>query len=140
MIIGNEKADPGSFDEIVTKHCILWREIGLKLGLKSSVLDIIDADNPNDQKKRLSKTLDAWIKQDQDKATWGVLELAITNANRAQLALPLLSYLDTGKEYVFAFSSTKCIFQMMKLNFICTVPCVVYISWNFTEWYIHALY
>ena len=97
-ILGNEKADPSTFDEIVSKYCRLWREIGLKLRLQSSVLDIIEDDYPNDQRKRLSKTLDAWIKQDQNKATWGVLELAITNANRAKLSLSPLSDLNTGTE------------------------------------------
>jgi len=97
LIVGDQKADPSAFPEIITDHCGLWRAIGLKLGLQSSVLGIIEADFPNDQRQRLSKTLDTWIKQDQDKATWGVLELAITNAIRAELALPSLSNLDTGK-------------------------------------------
>jgi len=70
------------------------------LGLQSSVLDIIEADYPHDQRKRLSKTLDAWIKQDQDKATWGVLELAITNANRVELALSPLPDLNTSKNTI----------------------------------------
>ena len=70
------------------------------MGLQSSVLDIIEADYPHDQRKRLSKTLDAWIKQDQDKATWGVLELAITNANRVELALSPLSDLNTSKNTI----------------------------------------
>ena len=70
--------------EILTKHAGLWREVGLNLGLKSYLLDNIEEEN-HLQRKRFEKTLEAWIKQDQDNATWGVLELAITNANRAML-------------------------------------------------------
>ena len=66
--------------------------------MQSSVLDIIETDYPNDQRKHLSKTLDAWMKQDRDRATWGVLELAITNANRAELALSPLLDLNTCKD------------------------------------------
>ena len=35
--------------------------------------------------------LNSWVKMDQDKATWGTLELALSNANRVELGLdPLL--------------------------------------------------
>ena len=83
----------------------MWREIGLKLRLENSVLDIIEVEHTQ-QRKRLEKTLDAWLKQNQDKATWGVLELAITNANRAELALQPLSDLDTSKNIYVAISVT----------------------------------
>lgn len=64
------------------------------MGLESCVLDNIAADHSPVQ-KCLEKTLDAWLKQDQDKATWGVLELAITNANRVKLGLEPLQNLDS---------------------------------------------
>ena len=93
-VLGDKKADPNSFDDILTKYCIQWRGIGLKLGLEKCILDNIEADHPL-QRECLEKTLDAWLKQDQDKATWGVLELAITNANRVKLALEPLQSLDS---------------------------------------------
>jgi len=34
--------------------------------------------------------LDKWLRLDGDKATWGVLELAITNANHEDLGLPAI--------------------------------------------------
>jgi len=49
-------------------------------------------DEDNQQKNRFQETLHAWIEQDQDNATWCILELAITNANRAVLGLNINSF------------------------------------------------
>ena len=54
------------------------------MGLKFAVLQNIECEN-RQQRRRFEETLHAWIYQDQDRATWGILELAITNANRAEL-------------------------------------------------------
>ena len=43
-----------------------------------------------DKEKGIQKTLDAWMEQCQDEATYGALELAITNANRVKLGLKKL--------------------------------------------------
>ena len=75
-----------SINEILTKHCTLWRGTGLNLGLDESVLNNIQNDY-KEQRKCFEVTLQKWSSLDQDKATWGVLELALTNANRADLSL-----------------------------------------------------
>lgn len=72
--------------EIITKYSTLWYQIGLKLNLANSVLDNIEADESN-QRDRFKKTLDSWLMQDGENATWGLLELAITNVNREHLGL-----------------------------------------------------
>ena len=93
-----EKVDL-SDGEILTKYAGLWRGVGLNLGLKSFLLNNIEEEN-HLQRQRFEKTLDAWIKQDQDNATWSVLELAITNANRAVLGLKRLTK-SMIKRYVY---------------------------------------
>ena len=73
--------------EILTPYSPLWRQIGLELGLGASVLTIIEAD-VSEQRDRFRKTLEDWLRLDQQRATWGVLELAITNVNRHYFDLP----------------------------------------------------
>ncbi|XP_065901708.1 uncharacterized protein [Dysidea avara] len=83
-------ADANSFTEFLTQYSFLWNKIGLKLGLSRSVLENIQADIPK-QVDRFERTLQDWLKLDGDSATWGVLELAMTNANRQYFELkPLL--------------------------------------------------
>ena len=60
------------------------------LGLSSSVLDITETEITK-QRDRFERTLNDWLRQDGEDATWGVLELAIANVNRQYLGLPLLS-------------------------------------------------
>jgi len=118
---GDDKVTPNSFGDIVTRYASLWREIGLKLGLEISVLDNIEADCPQ-QRKRLEKILDAWLKLDQDNATWGALELAITNANRAELGLEPLSDLAASKICVHNYAVIA--FSMYTVHKIadCIIP------------------
>jgi len=88
--LADDKADANDVDDILTDYCRLWRGVGLKLGLQASVLGNIE-DDYSRQRKRFEKTLHAWMGQYGDNATWGVLELAITNANRVDLGLKPLS-------------------------------------------------
>ena len=60
------------------------------LGLSSSVLDITESEITK-QRDQFERTLNDWLRQDGEGATWGVLELAITNVNRQYLGHPLLS-------------------------------------------------
>jgi len=85
LFTDNQIADPANINELLTRHCTLWRGTGLNLGLKESLLDSIEHDHKA-QRKCFDITLKMWLQKDQDKATWGVLELAITNANRAELS------------------------------------------------------
>ncbi|XP_065903573.1 uncharacterized protein [Dysidea avara] len=84
--------DANSVNEICTKYSVMWRQIGLKLGLDASVLDNVEADY-HEQRKRFEVTLRKWMKLAGDNATWDLLELAITNANREDLSLEALSEL-----------------------------------------------
>ena len=88
-LIGDEIADLVDINEILTEHCKLWKGTGLNLGLAGSVLDNIEQDHST-LRKRFEETLKMWLRKDQGKATWGALELAITNANRAELSYPKL--------------------------------------------------
>ena len=88
--LAGDKADANDIEDILTDHCRLWRGVGLKLGLQASVLNNIE-DDYSRIRKRFEKTLDAWMGQYGDNATWGTLELAITNANRVDLGLKPLS-------------------------------------------------
>ena len=69
----------------VTKYAKDWRNIGLELGLQLGVLDNIEG-NDQQVQKCLQKMLDRWLKSNLN-ATWKILEVALTNANRLQLGL-----------------------------------------------------
>ena len=87
--LANDTVDPDDIENILTEYCGLWRGVGLKLGLKVAVLNSIEEDH-HGRRKHFQKTLDAWMRQCQDEATYGALELAITNANRVELGLKKL--------------------------------------------------
>lgn len=74
----------------LTKHCPLWMEIGLKLGLKQSVLDVIKLDNYMKHRDCFRITLQKWLEQNVH-ADWKTLELAITNAARESRDLDALN-------------------------------------------------
>ncbi|XP_065900605.1 uncharacterized protein [Dysidea avara] len=86
----DQKPTESELNRFLTKYCTLWRPIGLKLKLKSSVLDMIKGSHQTDQRECLRVTLWKWLQLDRDNATWQTLELAITNANREELDLPPL--------------------------------------------------
>ena len=88
-MIADEIADAAGIDEILAKYCTLWKGTGRNLGLSESVLDCIEEDY-KEQRKCFEITLKMWLLQDQEKATWVVLELAITNSIRAKLSLEKL--------------------------------------------------
>ena len=71
---------------VIKQHARDWRVIGLQLQLDTTVLDIISKDNPLDCTFCFEKTLEKWLELVPD-ATWKMLEIAITNARRAQLGL-----------------------------------------------------
>ena len=76
----------GGLYKFLTKHCGYWRSIGVNLGLSNDVLNMIQRDWPTQERERLRVTLEKWLDQD-IKATWSTLELAITNAYREELNL-----------------------------------------------------
>ena len=74
-----------------------WKAIGLELNLKTSTLEIIEKDNPLNCAACFERTLDMWLKSTPH-ATWRILEVAITNVQRARLGLKPLP--DANGEYV----------------------------------------
>ena len=72
--------------KFLTKYCGHWRSIGLNLGLSNDVLNVIQSDHPAQEGERFRIVLQRWLEQD-IKATWSTLELAITNARRKELTL-----------------------------------------------------
>jgi len=74
------------YSKVVPHHAIRWRTVGIELGLAKSVLDSIEDDYPHNM-NRMQRMLDKWILQDGINATWAKLETAITNVQRAELAL-----------------------------------------------------
>ena len=81
--LDDQRPDVRDLQRFLTSYCEYWRDIGLQLGLQSSVLDQVAADC-HAQRERFRVTLDRWL-QVNVRVTWGDLELAITNANRAGL-------------------------------------------------------
>ena len=73
---------------VTRKYATDWYDIGIELGLELDVLDIIKKDNPQDSVTCFQKSLDKWLKLNNDSATWRTLEVALTNVvNRTKLGL-----------------------------------------------------
>ena len=70
---------------VTKKYAADWKDIGLELNLK---LDILKNIQKNNQKveDRFEDVLDKWLKL-APKATWRMLEAALTNVRRQQLGL-----------------------------------------------------
>ena len=83
---------PGSKDlhRFLTDYCKYWRDIGVQLGLKSSVLDLVASAHPMQDRECFRVTLEKWLQLNVG-VTWSNLELAITNANRENLGLQPLA-------------------------------------------------
>ena len=81
IYVANERPHMKELHRYLTDYCEFWRPTGLNLGLESSVLGLIEANNLHQQRKCFRKTLERWLQQDVQ-ATWCKLELAITNAKR----------------------------------------------------------
>ena len=65
----------------ITRYTPLWYEIGIKLGLKTALLDVIKLDHYMKHRECFRVTLQKWLEQN-SRADWKTLELAITNAKR----------------------------------------------------------
>ena len=93
MIIDNQRPESKDLQRFLTDYCKHWRGTGLQLGLKSSVLDQVEADC-HTLSERFRVTLEKWLQLNVG-VTWANLELTITNANRESLGLQPLT---TGKK------------------------------------------
>ena len=93
VILDNQTPESKDLQRFLTDYCKHWRGTGLQLGLKSSVLDQVEADY-HTLSERFRVTLEKWLQLNVG-VTWANLELAITNANRENLGLQPLT---TGKE------------------------------------------
>ena len=85
-LVADQIVDAGGIQDILTKYCRLWKGTGAKLGLDASVLEAIESEYSK-QRKRFEEVLNKWLHLDGDKATWGVLEHAMSDANRAEFSL-----------------------------------------------------
>ena len=89
--IGGERPAAKDYQKFLIEYCLEWQSIGLQLGLKQALLNVIEADHRNQHRECLRLTLENWLQMD-TKATWSKLELAITNANRVKLGIdPLVT-------------------------------------------------
>ena len=79
--IGDKRPEAKEYQKFLTAYSLLWRPIGLNLGLKREVLNLIEAENRSQFRECLRQTLDRWLQLNPN-ATWSTLELAITNAKR----------------------------------------------------------
>ena len=86
----------------LTHYCKHWRGTGLQLGLKTSVLDQVEADY-HTLSEHFRVTLEKWSQLNVG-VTWGNLELVISNANRGSLGLEPWT---AGKECIFIAKITK---------------------------------
>ena len=72
---------------VIKKYASDWKSIGLELGIDNHSLKNIKTDNPKDCVACLQETLEKWMEIDTEGVTWKILELALTNVNRANLKL-----------------------------------------------------
>ena len=64
------------YKEVIPQYAAHWREIGIMLGFKNNVLDIIQADNPHSVKKCCGIMLEKWLEREPS-ASWKQLSDAI---------------------------------------------------------------
>ena len=80
IALDDQRPKPVEFQNFLVHYGKHWRDIGLQLGLKAAVLDVVEANNKHSQTKCFRITLQKWLQMNVG-VTWGNLELAITNAN-----------------------------------------------------------
>ena len=95
MILDDQRPESKDLQRFLTDFCKYWRDIGLLLGLKSSVLDLVASAHPMQDRECFRATLEKWLQLNIG-VTWSNLELAITNANRESLGLQPLT---AGKKH-----------------------------------------
>lgn len=71
---------------VIVRHACDWYGIGLELGLQNSNLKVISKDYKHDCEACFTSVLSKWLDLT-PRATWKMLEVAMTNANRASLVL-----------------------------------------------------
>ena len=94
IVLDDERPESKDLQRFLTDYCKHWRGTGLQLGLKSSVLDQVEADY-HTLSECFRVTLEKWLQLNVG-VTWANLELAIINENCQSLGLQPLT---TGKEY-----------------------------------------
>ena len=72
---------------VTIKYATQWYDIGIELGLRFDLLDIIKRNNPLKSTICFQKTIDKWLELNSENATWKKLEFALTNVNRTNLGL-----------------------------------------------------
>ena len=70
---------------VTKKYAADWKDIGLELNLKLDILKNIQKNN-QEVEDRFEDVLDKWLKST-PKATWRMLEVALTNVRRQHLGL-----------------------------------------------------
>jgi len=92
-MLDDQRPEQKDLLKFLTDYCKHWRDIGLLLGLEPSLLDLVASVHPMQDRECFRVTLEKWLRLNVG-VSWGNLELAITNANRASLGLEPLT---TGK-------------------------------------------
>ena len=72
---------------VTRKHAADWKDIGIELGLKLTMLNIIEKDHPAQSTACFQEMINKWIESNADDVTWKALEVALTNVNRQKLDL-----------------------------------------------------
>ena len=68
---------------VIKIHAAEWMDIGLELGLQYNTLMIFSKNNQKECVPCFQNTLNEWLNLNPN-ATWGMLEVAITNVRRAR--------------------------------------------------------
>ena len=95
IILDDQRPKSRDLQRFLTDYCKHWKDIGLILGLQSSVIDIVASAHPMQDRECFREILEKWLQLNVE-VTWANLELAITNANRGSLGLQPLT---TSKSY-----------------------------------------
>jgi len=88
---------------VTKKHAADWKGVGLELGLQFNMLKIIQKNNSQQVEDCFEDVLDKWL-QLTPKATWRMLEVALTNVRRQQLGLDPVDDLYIGQIVIRCYS------------------------------------
>ena len=75
-------------NKYVMKYAANWKDIGLELGFDFDELAIVEKDHHSSGCVGCFQVIiNQWLQRNPDNATWGALEVALTNVNRQKLKL-----------------------------------------------------
>ena len=104
---------------VTMKYAADWYNIGIELGLEYGILNRIER-NHSQSITCFRKTLQEWLKLNNNDATWRTLEVVLTNVNRVKVGLDPVNSVYGKDIYLHLQVVLECFVFCMKI-FVCLI-------------------